>query len=1129
HGAVRNLLLWMQATYQLTSDDRVLYHTPITFDASVAEIFWPLTVGARLVIAQPDGHKDPAYLVRTVIEQSITAVHFTPSTLRAFLAEPEVRNCVGLRTVTCGGEVLPYELAQHFLATLDAELWNEYGPAETAITVTGFRCQRGATSRTVPIGRPIANARIHLLDAYLQPVPVGAPGELFIGGVAVGRGYLNRPDATAASFIDDPFADDPGGLLYRTGDLARYLPDGNIEYLGRLDDQVQIRGVRIEPGEVEAALDRHPGVRENAVVAGDDGRGNTRLVAHIVAASQPAPTTAELRRFLLDWIPTAMVPAVFSMAEALPHTSSGKVDRRALAAAGEAAPVEETAFVAASTPAEKILTEIWRDVLDLERIGVHDDFFALGGSSTHSLEVAVRAKTAGLPLRPESVFLFGTIAELAAEYGQAAEDAIDLEEVVQQVSGSEIVSSSKAEEDFPAPGPAMPARATGQQTRNTVIESIGTYLPAQVVSTETVLAGCVNEIGIPLERLTGIKSRRVVGPGEFSIDLARNAVAECLARSSYGPDEVDLVICCNISRYDGPGQVMYEPSTAARLREQCGLTDAIAFDISNACAGMFTGVAVADAFLQTGLVQRAMVVSGEYISHIAETAQKEIEGPMDPRLACLTVGDVGAAVLLERGPNGRVGFHDIDMATLSRYSTVCVAKASNGPHGGAIMTVDSIAATATAVKRTVPYVAAVMQRHGWRPDLCDHILMHQTSEASINDAVFAVNRMFGHAAAHSGNVINNLAERGNTASTTHFVALSDQIRANRIKSGDNVVFGISGSGTTVGTALYTFDDLPARMHRAPNGQRGHSFSTSRQPAVPPATPRVRIEGVGTAPAVQSAPRHTVGLAVQAATACLDHSGIDPAALDLILYAGVYRDDFIAEPAIAALVAGELGINDDIESPDGPKTFAFDVLNGAVGFLNACHVGVQMIGAGKAEHAMVVASEIENNSVDSGHPLYGLSETGSAVILGRAGGTEGFGRFVFHHHPEYGEALTTYFQHREGQSWLQIDRDPNLATHYLDCIPAAVEELLKLEELDSSEIAAVFPPYLSNADRADLAARLNIPSSLFVDLGAESDPFSSCLPQALQQARRHKLVRSGDIGLIVSVGSGVQVGCATYRF
>jgi 3-oxoacyl-[acyl-carrier-protein] synthase III len=273
----------------------------------------------------------------------------------------------------------------------------------------------------------------------------------------------------------------------------------------------------------------------------------------------------------------------------------------------------------------------------------------------------------------------------------------------------------------------------------------------------------------------------------------------------------------------------------------------------------------------------------------------------------------------------------------------------------------------------------------------------------------------------------------------------------------------------------------------------------------------------------------VDLAVQAATACLDHSGVDRAELGLMIYSGVYRDEFITEPAIAALVAGELGVNDDIESPDGSKTLAFDVLNGAVGFLNACQVGVQMIGAGKAEHAMVAASEVETNTAAGGHPMYGLHETGSAVILGRSGGADGFGRFVFHHHPEYGAALTTYFQHRDGQSWLQIDGDPNLATHYLDCIPAAVEELLKLEELDCSEIAAVFPPYLSDADRTELAARLNIPSSRFVDIAAEADPFSSSLPYGLQHARRNNLVGSGDIGLIVTVGSGVQIGCATYRF
>jgi amino acid adenylation domain-containing protein len=1131
HGGIRNVLLWMQANYRLTAEDRVLHHTPVTFDASVAEIFLPLIVGARLVIAQPEGHKDPAYLVRTIAEQAITqVVHVVPSMLRSFLAEPALTSCVGLRRVTCGGEVLPYELAQRFLAALDAELWNEYGPAEAAITATYFHCKRGASGPPVPIGRPIANVRIRLLDAHLQPVPVGVPGELFIGGAGVGRGYLNQPDATDARFIADPLADDPDQLLYRTSDLARYLPDGNIEYLGRLDDQVEIRGVRIEPGEVEAALDKHPGVRESVVVAGDDGRGNARLVAHVKAAGEPAPTTAELRRFLLEWLPAAMVPAVFRATDGLPRTLGGKVDRRALAASAEASPAQEPAFVAPRTRAEKILAEIWCDVLDLDRIGVHDDFFARGGSSTHSLEVSVKAKAAGLPLKPESVFLLGTIAELAAEYGQALEDGADFGDTAKHLNGSQVITSGTAEKRLVAPAPPAAARAASQQTRNTVIESIGTYLPAEVVSTHSVLAGCANDIGIPLERLTGIRNRRMAGHGEFSIDLARQAVADCLAHSSYGPEEIDLVISCNISRCDGPGHTfVFEPSTAARLRDQCGLTSALAFDVTNACAGMFTGISVADAFLQTGLVRRAMVVSGEYITHLTETAQKEIQGPTDARLACLTLGDAGAAVILERGPNRRVGFHDIDIATLARYSSLCVAKASGGPDGGAIMYVDSIAATVAAVKRSVPYVAAVMKRHGWRPEHCDHIVMHQTSESSLNDAVVAVNRMFGTRAAHPGNTIYNLAERGNTASTTHFVALSDHIRGNRIKSGDNVVFGISGSGQTVGAALYTFDDLPDRLRRAPDGRRVRSLSTGQPSPEPPVMPRVRIEGVGTAPVGQSTPRRVVDLAVQAATACLDHSGVDRAELGLMIYSGVYRDEFITEPAIAALVAGELGVNDDIESPDGSKTLAFDVLNGAVGFLNACQVGVQMIGAGKAEHAMVAASEVETNTAAGGHPMYGLHETGSAVILGRSGGADGFGRFVFHHHPEYGEALTTYFQHRDGQSWLQIDGDPNLATHYLDCIPAAVEELLKLEELDCSEIAAVFPPYLSDADRTELAARLNIPSSRFVDLAAESDPFSSCLPQALQQARRHNLVKPGDIGLIVSVGSGVQVGCATYRF
>lgn len=1121
HAGIRNRLLWMQDAYPLTRDDRVLHKTPMNFDPALWEIFWPLITGARVVIAAPEGHKDASYLVRTAAEHGVTTMHFVPSMLRRFLAEPNVAACGELRSVFCSGEALSHDLRDQFFATADAELYNLYGPAEAAIDVTHFHCAHDVSDPRVPIGRPIANTRIQILDAHRQQLPVGVPGELCIGGAGVGRGYLNRPEATSASFITDPFTDAPDRLLYRTGDLARYLPDGNIEYLGRLDNQVKIGGFRIEPGEVEAALAKHPAVAENAVVAGADGHAGTRLIAHVVAAGDEAPATAELRRFLLELLPAAMVPAVFVTTDALPRTSSGKVDRTTLPGTDDAPGSRQPAFIAPHTRTEQVLAEIWCAVLGLDRVGVHDDFFALGGASTQSLETAVRANEAGLALRPDSMFVYGTIAELAAEYGPVADTPHAVQSRPVEQPGYADDRDAITAESAPA-GP--------QQTRNTVIESLGVYLPQRAVSTEAVLARCANEVRIPLERLTGIKNRRVVGDDEFSIDLARNATTDALSQSSYSPEEIDLVIACNISRCDAPGYtVSFEPSTAARLRDQCGLDRAVCFDINNACAGMFTGITVADAYLQAGLVRSALVVSGEYISHLTATAQREIDGEMDPRLACLTLGDAGAAVVLERGANNRVGFHDIDMATLSRYATLCIAKASDGPHGGATMLTDAVTQTAVAVKHSVPYVAAVMQRHGWRPETCDHLLMHQTSEASINDAVLAVNREFGQAAAHRGNTICNLAERGNTATTTHFVALADQIRNNRINSGDNVVFSITGSGQTVGTALYTFDDLPDRMRRGGNGQRGGSVPHHTES---PAPPRVRIDSVAIAPAGQSARPGSIQLATQAATACLDRSDLDRAALDLIVHAGIYRDDFLSEPAVAALVAGELGINGDAQSPNGPKTLAFDVLNGPVGFLNACHVATGMIGAGKTAHAMVVASEIENNTPESGYPLHGITETGSALLLTPSDGAEGFGRFVFGHYPEYAGALTTYTQQHQGRTWLRIDRDPNLTAVYLNCLGSAVKELLVLEGLEPADVALVFPPYLSGTAIGELAARIGIPRSRFIDLyddGMVTDPFTSSLPYAVEHARQRGLARSGDVALIVTVGSGVEVGCTTYRF
>ena len=447
------------------------------------------------------------------------------------------------------------------------------------------------------------------------------------------------------------------------------------------------------------------------------------------------------------------------------------------------------------------------------------------------------------------------------------------------------------------------------------------------------------------------------------------------------------------------------------------------------------------------------------------------------------------------------------------------------------MFTDSIAATAVAVRAAVPYVAAVMRRHGWRPQTADHIVIHQTSESSLNDAMLAINRVFGKSAAHPGNTIVNLAERGNTASTSHWVALKDHILSNRIQSGDRTVFGISGSGQTVGAALYTFDDLPDRLRRGSNGRR--AAGPFEWPAVRRTTirhPRCASRAWAPSPRSVSTTQGSVANAVHAAKACLDDSGVAASQLGLLIHAGVYRDEFISEPAIAAFIAGDIGANDDITEPDGTKTLAFDVLNGGVGFLNACQVATQMIGRGKVDHAMVVASETENNTAESGDPLLGSSQTGSAVDPEWRRGSVGFGRFVFHHHPEHADALTTYTRHAQGHTWLHIDREPKLTTHYLDSIPAAVDELLQLEGLDRSDISAVFPPssLCEGSHRAGQAHQHRRARASSKSAARQILSPRRCL-SALQHVWRHGLAEPGDIGLIITVGSGLQVGCTTYRF
>jgi len=297
HRGICNRLLWMQATYQLAESDRVLQKTPFSFDVSVWEFFWPLLVGARLVLARPEGHKDSGYLVKLIDEQQITTLHFVPSMLRVFLQERGLAACKCMKRVLCSGEVLPFDLQERFHGTLDAELFNLYGPTEASVDVASWACERNGKQHIVPIGRPIANIQIYLLDSSLEPVPVGVPGELHIGGVGLARGYLNRAELTAEKFIPNPFGDDPGTRLYRTGDSARYLPDGSIEYLARIDHQVKVRGFRIELGEIETVLNQHPAVGECAVLVRHDTPDDNRLVAYLVPDQQHALPVHRLLRY----------------------------------------------------------------------------------------------------------------------------------------------------------------------------------------------------------------------------------------------------------------------------------------------------------------------------------------------------------------------------------------------------------------------------------------------------------------------------------------------------------------------------------------------------------------------------------------------------------------------------------------------------------------------------------------------------------------------------------------------------------------------------------------------------------------------------------------------------------------
>ncbi|WP_232667525.1 non-ribosomal peptide synthetase [Pseudonocardia sp. TRM90224] len=417
HRAICNNLLWMQQDWPLDGHDRVLQKTTIAFDVAIKEVFWPLLAGAAVVLARPGGQRDPQYLADLIDRHTITVAHFVPSMLAAMLAHTERRGVglgASLEKVMCGAETLPATTLRRFFAATSAELLHMYGPTETAIAVTGWTCPHGYVPERVPLGVPMPLVQLHLLDAQLRPVPRGAWGELFVGGTAVGRGYLGRPAETATAFVPDPFGEQAGARLYRTGDVVRVGPDGLLQFGGRSDGQVKIRGFRVEPGEIEAVLARHPDVAQVAVVAARTSEGLTdRLVAHLAPVEGGVLTEPGLRAHVAGVLPDYMVPARFVVVPALPLNASGKVDRARLAelAPDPGPPASASTSV---TPLERTVATIVCDVLAVASAGRDDDLFELGGHSLHVPQVAALiAERTGFDVPVREIFQAPTIAGIA--------------------------------------------------------------------------------------------------------------------------------------------------------------------------------------------------------------------------------------------------------------------------------------------------------------------------------------------------------------------------------------------------------------------------------------------------------------------------------------------------------------------------------------------------------------------------------------------------------------------------------------------------------------------------------------------------------------------------------------------
>ena len=659
---------------------------------------------------------------------------------------------------------------------------------------------------------------------------------------------------------------------------------------------------------------------------------------------------------------------------------------------------------------------------------------------------------------------------------------------------------------------------------NTSVESLGVYLPEREVTTRAVVKGCRRRVLVPLERMTGIRSRRMAGETEFSFDLAKHAVARCLAQSRHHPSAIDLIVAANISKQDAPDTFNLEPAAAAVLRKHLGLHGALAFDLGNACAGVFTAILVVDELIRRGDVRRALVVSGEYITHLTDTAQRELNGIQDQRLACLTLGDAGICLLLEQGE----GFEFLDLYTVPEHADLCIAHSAE-THG-AIMFTDSVALARAALSDIVAHYHALVA-DGRVVDDPRYFIPHQTSSNSIKEATRMTNRRFGRTICHSGNMVDNLRHRGNTATTSHWVALKDLIDDTAIEPGQRVLFSIQASGITIGLAQYRVGKFAAggANGRAPmrslvGAPRPADAAAGGYYRAIPVGERVRIAAAATAAGADSAERRNVKLAASAAAGALAAAG--DRHLGLLLYTGIYRETFVSEPALATLVARELGLKGSCTAAGTRPLLAFDLMNGPPGVLMACQVAGRLL-LSRDGVGVVAASEFGETPV-SGHPPLSVAVAGSALVLERSGDATGFRSFYFDCRPEHLERFrSSAHTDTSGPPRLRIVSSAGLQDCYLEALVEAVHAMLRREQRTLDDFSVIFPPQLSPEFLTRLAAALEVERDRLVACGTE-DLFTSAAAAGWEAARA-RAVPAGALGLFLAVGPGIEVACASYRF